>query len=113
MKRFAAFYIFASSIFSFSQAQHPILYGTSTSGNGGIFRYTEQDNELKNVYRFKNSGIFTESQMVVGNDGIIYGVAEGGPYGDGVIYSLDPATNQYTIRKNFHFPNGDRPNFER
>lgn len=110
MKRFAAFYVLVSSIFSFSQAQHPILYGTSTSGNGGIFRYTEQDNELRNVYRFKNSGIFSESQMVVGNDGIIYGVAEGGPYGDGIIYSLNPVTNQYTIRKNFHFPNGDRPN---
>jgi len=100
----------AISIFSASQAQHPILYGTTTSGNGGIFRFSENDNELTNVYRFKNSGIYRRSHMVRGNDGIIYGVAQGGPFGHGIIYSLDPATNKYTIRKSFKEGDGDSPN---
>src|SRR6478735_1026934 len=95
MKFFASLILLAISIVCFSQARHPVLFGVSRSGNGGIFRYTEEENEFKNVYRFKNSGTFRGSHMVVGKDGIIYGVAEGGPYGYGIIYSLDPATSDF------------------
>jgi uncharacterized repeat protein (TIGR03803 family) len=110
MKVFTA--LFFALMFSsiFTEGQHPILYGTTGSGNGGIFKYTEENNELKNVYRPTNSGIFSKSEMTAGTDGIIYGVAHGGPLAHGVIFSIDPATNKYTIRKKFREVDGRNPN---
>src|SRR5688572_3967732 len=104
MKCYTVLFFVIMSMIS-ARAQHLVLYGTTTSGNGGIFRYSEENNELKNVYRFKNSGVFSKSQMILAKNGIIYGVAEGGPYGNGIIYSLDPVTNKYTIEKNFTLDN--------
>ena len=98
------------TVFNSSLAQQPVLYGVTSEGNGGIFRYDSKDDVIKNVYRFKNSGLFGDATtMIRGNNGVIYGVANGGPFGYGVIYSLDPITLQYKILKNFRGVDGAEP----
>ena len=107
MRFFTAVIVIAIGNFNSLNAQLPVLYGST---DRTISRYSVGNDQLETVYRFKNSGIFSQSNMVAGRDGIIYGVAQGGPFGYGIIYSLNPATNKYTIRKNFKEVDGRFPN---
>ena len=109
MKFLTAFILLSMSLLNSSLAQQPVLYGSTTTGNGGIFRYDSENNAIKSVYRFKNSGEFTGAKMVHATNGLIYGVAGGGPFGYGIIYSLDPATSKYKIEKNFREVDGAAP----
>lgn len=108
MKSFVNLFLVLLSVCSLSHAQHPVFYGT-TAGTGGIFRYESKDNTLKNVFRYRNPGIFDKSNMILNKNGRLYGVAMGGPTGYGIIYSLDPETLKFKIEKKFNGVDGIDP----
>jgi hypothetical protein len=109
MRFFTALMIVAIGALKSSVAQQPVLFGTTTTGNGGIYRFDTKDNSHKNLYRFNNSGIFDYTKMIVATNGKIYGVAYGfwgGGLGYGIIFSLDPVTSKYKIEINFQHSYG-------
>lgn len=66
------------------------------------------------VHKFnERTGQYPRSGMVLGDDGLLYGVTERGGACDrcGAIYSMNPVTNQYTVLHNFakKGPNGTVP----
>ena len=79
------------------------LYGTTTSGGlygaGTVFELTPSGGgwTKTTLYSFTggNDGA-TPTQVLVGNDGNLYGVAGGGIYGDGVVFQLTPSGGQWT-----------------
>ena len=84
------------------------LYGTSTDGGGGgcngfgcgtVFKLTPTGAGWTEsiLYSFTggNDGS-APGQVLVGNDGNLYGVANGGANGDGVVFQLTPSGNGWT-----------------
>ncbi|HLI47157.1 MAG TPA: choice-of-anchor tandem repeat GloVer-containing protein [Chthonomonas sp.] len=58
-----------------------------------------------------NDGGAHPSSLILGQDGTLYGTASnGGPYGQGVVFRLDPRSNRYTVLHSFHaFQDGVLP----
>jgi uncharacterized repeat protein (TIGR03803 family) len=79
------------------------LYGTSSSGGaygeGTVFELTPSGQGWTKtiLYSFTggNDG-YAPTQVLVGNDGNLYGVAGGGVYTDGVVFQLTPSGGHWT-----------------
>ena len=79
------------------------LYGTTSTGGvygaGTVFELTPSSGgwTKTTLYNFTggNDGA-TPTQVLVGNDGNLYGVAGGGIYNDGVVFQLTPSAGQWT-----------------
>ncbi|HUM45931.1 MAG TPA: T9SS type A sorting domain-containing protein [Chitinophagales bacterium] len=97
------------------QAANGKLYGmTSTGGlNGGgiIFSYDIANNVFTDVHDFDfSTGSITFGSLLEAGNGLLYGMAfGGGTTGHGVIFSFDPANNNYTVIHNFNGTDGSAP----
>ena len=83
--------------------QHGNLYGRTTTGGahglGTVFELTPSGGSWTKttLYSFAggNDGT-TPTQILLGNDGNLYGVAGGGVFGGGVVFQLTPSGGQWT-----------------
>ena len=76
-----------------------------SSIHGKILQFDRTNNQLSVVHDFAgppSDGTFPSSNLVLGSDGLLYGVTSGGgSTSGGTIYSIDPATNAFTIVTSF------------
>ena len=96
------------------------LYGTTTFGGaydaGTVFELTPSGGGWKKttLYSFTggNDGS-NPTQVLVGNDGNLYGVAFGGMYGLGVVFQLTPSGGGWTesVIHDFQGDEGDGPSY--
>ncbi len=104
-----------------------VFYGVSPKGGdhdgGVIFVYNPQNQEVLNVYNFKNSmdedqenGILPVGRFLKASNGKLYGVTTDGgdPYGTqtggyGILYSFDTAGNVFTKLHDFKLETGALP----
>jgi uncharacterized repeat protein (TIGR03803 family) len=97
---------------STAQSQ-PILYTPTLSGagTGTITSFNAATNTLTSAFRFQNDGLRPYySKFLLASDGKLYSMtSEGGEYGYGVIYTVDPITRAYTVVKNFNRVDGAFP----
>ena len=97
-------------------AENGNIYGTCQYDQqnywGLLFKYDFQTNEHTVVHDFQNN---PDGQRPMGNlycasDGLLYGVTrDGGSQGQGTIYAIDPANDQYTKLYDFDVTNGRSP----
>jgi uncharacterized repeat protein (TIGR03803 family) len=96
------------------------LYGTTTTGGadnqGTVFQLTPSgDGWTKTtLYSFTaGSDGYDPSQVLVGNDGNLYGVASGYVSGNGVVFQLTPSGGQWTfsVVHNFTSNQGSFPSY--
>ncbi|MDB5280717.1 MAG: Por secretion system C-terminal sorting protein [Ferruginibacter sp.] len=99
------------------------LYGTTfaggANGTGTIVKYTVATNELVVVKSFDavssdpaatNDGVNPSASLIQASDGKLYGMTiNGGTGNNGVIFSYDPRTSQYTKLKDFQGIDGAHP----
>ncbi len=86
------------------------LYGTSfyggAQGNGAVFELKPSSGGWTEsiLYSFANGSDGTHpSQVLVGKDGNLYGIAEGGDHGYGVIFELAPSGSGWTQKVIYSF----------
>jgi uncharacterized repeat protein (TIGR03803 family) len=79
------------------------LYGVTSAGGthdaGTVFELTRSGGVWTKTTLYSFSGAndgTTPTQLLVGNDGNLYGVASGGIHGDGVVFQLTPSGGQWT-----------------
>jgi uncharacterized repeat protein (TIGR03803 family) len=79
------------------------LYGTTTTGGvsdqGTVFELTPSGASWTKTTLYSFTGGHdgsTPSQILLGNDGNLFGVAEGGLFGDGVVFELTPSGDSWT-----------------
>ncbi|MBK7387695.1 MAG: T9SS type A sorting domain-containing protein [Bacteroidetes bacterium] len=83
------------------------LYATTMNGGnfgyGTIMRYNPAINLIETFYSFISpvSGVHPACNLVEANNGLLYGMADGGINNDGIIFSLD--TMSGTVTKVFDF----------
>jgi uncharacterized repeat protein (TIGR03803 family) len=88
------------------------LWGTTTKGgasDGGIiFQYDPVSNTIVKKFEFSPSGgTLPIGTLTLSTNGKLYGLtANGGQYGEGVMFEFDPATNAYVVKTNFSGLNG-------
>lgn len=91
------------------------LFGMTTSGgansSGVIFSYDITGTVFSIVHDFDfTSGFAPFGTLLDGSDGLLYGMAfGGGSTGYGVIFSLDPTNNNFTVIHTFDGINGSVP----
>ena len=91
------------------------IYGMTTSGGtnsgGVIFSYDIPTTTFSIVHDFSFfTGWTTFGTMRQASNGLLYGMAFGGGAGGyGVIFSLDPTNNNYTVVHNFNGTDGSAP----
>ena len=91
------------------------LYGMTTGGgansSGVIFSYDIAGNVFTIVHDFDFiSGFAPFGTLLDGDNGLLYGMAfGGGSTGYGVIFSLDPSNNNFTVLHTFDGTNGSAP----
>ncbi|MEO1712436.1 MAG: choice-of-anchor tandem repeat GloVer-containing protein, partial [Bacteroidota bacterium] len=82
-----------------------MMRGGFSSFNGKILQYDRANNQLSVVHDFAgppSDGTFPSSNLILGSDGLLYGVtASGGANSVGTIYTIDPANNSLTIIADF------------
>jgi uncharacterized repeat protein (TIGR03803 family) len=97
------------------------LYGTTagggTYGYGTVFKLTPSAGGWTEsvLYSFTggNNG-YSPTQVLVGNDGNLYGTARGGVYGDGIVFQLTPSGSGWTesVLHSFHYGvDGNDPSY--
>jgi uncharacterized repeat protein (TIGR03803 family) len=86
-----------------ASGQQGNLYGTTDAGGtsdaGTVFELTPSGGgwTKTTLYSFTGSNDGgNPSQVLVGNDGNLYGVTNGGGYGNGVVFQLTPSGGQWT-----------------
>ncbi len=91
------------------------IYGTTyfsdagNIGNGKIFKYVSSTNNLTLVHEFNGNEDGLNPFMgglLKGSDGILYGSAYGGTNGNGVVFSLNPASSAFSTLISFDGLNG-------
>ncbi len=97
------------------------LYGTTftggTHGAGTVFELTPSGLgwTKTTLYSFTGAnGGGNPSQVLVGNDGNLYGVAGGGMYGYGVVFQLTPSGGQWTetiLHAFYYYVDGEFPGY--
>lgn len=89
-----------------------LLYGAAwyggSSDNGTIYKYSIANNVLTKIHDFNLSdGQWPIGCLVKANDGKLYGLTEGGgPEGGGLLYSIDPGNDNYSIVEAFRTSDG-------
>jgi uncharacterized repeat protein (TIGR03803 family) len=91
------------------------LYGTATgggpSGNGTIFRLSQQGGKIKLLHGFSGtdgSGPF--SGLTMGKKGILYGTTDyGGPENDGVVFAFTLKGSKLSVLHSFEKTDGAGP----
>lgn len=94
------------------------IYGMTTNGGssplagGVIFSYDIITNQYFVVHNFLFATGYTPfGSLIKGTNGLLYGMAfGGGATGNGVIFSLDPSNNNYSVLHDFDGVNGAAPN---
>ncbi len=91
------------------------IYGMTTSGGqnagGVIFSYDITAASFSVVHHFDfSTGFFGYGTLRAGSNGLLYGMTfGGGNLGYGVIFSFNPANNNYTVIHHFDGTNGSVP----
>ena len=91
------------------------LYGMTSNGGannlGTIFCFNPSNNDFVVLTDFNNTnGATPTGNMMEATNGIIYGMTQlGGTNNYGVLFSLDPVTNAYTVLANFDGTHGKNP----
>jgi len=95
------------------QASNGMIYGMTSAGghfnDGVLFRYNPKTTQDSVVINFNDTIGKTPwcNGLIQANNGLLYGMtAWGGTPGDGVLFSLDPLTNTYSVLVNFNNANG-------
>ncbi len=92
------------------------LYGLAQLGGannaGVIFSFEPSTNIYTDLIDFNTTnGSTPVGNIIQASNGLIYGMTQlGGISGDGVLFCLDPANNNYTVLINFSGTNGSFPN---
>ncbi len=92
---------------SLVQANNGKFYGTTSFGgannSGVIFSYDPLTNVYSDIYDLNyESGYNPEGDLIQDNDGLLYGtIYRGGSLNEGVIYSVNPSTNAFSVIYNF------------
>ncbi len=101
---------------SLMQASDGKLYGVTRSGGtfgkGNVFSYDISSGNITTIKSLNEfDGFEPLGTLVQGQNGELFGMTAGGPsqYGMGTIYSIDPISNNYTLRTTLGAPNGYRP----
>jgi uncharacterized repeat protein (TIGR03803 family) len=73
------------------------IYGTSQhgTGNADLVYKVAPSGKLHVLYRMQSGVIFSPRELLLGSDGLLYGVTSRG--GRGTVFSLDPTSGQYTL----------------
>ncbi|HXP51707.1 MAG TPA: choice-of-anchor tandem repeat GloVer-containing protein [Bacteroidia bacterium] len=98
------------------QASNGMIYGMTSAGgssnDGVLFRYnpkTGQDTVIVN-FNGTNGQRPWCNNLIQASDGLLYGMtAQGGTSGNGVLFSLNPLTNVYSLLSTFFGSNGGNP----
>jgi len=85
------------------------MYGVTTSGgtnyDGVLFRYNPLNNSVTTVFSFGSNyldGENPQGQLVLANNGKLYGVAKnGGTSDEGVLFEYDIDDQQLTVKVHF------------
>ncbi|MEI6816600.1 MAG: T9SS type A sorting domain-containing protein [Bacteroidota bacterium] len=91
-----------------------LLYGCGGGGglhgNGVIFSYNLITNTYTDLFDFTTliNGSGPNSGLMKANNGILYGMTDGGPNQYGLIFSFNPATNVQTVLHYFNLIDGNR-----
>lgn len=86
-----------------AQAASGTIYGTTTAGGantvGVLFSFTISGSVYAVEHDFDNAGGYSPfGKLLPRSDGLLYGMTnQGGPGGDGTIFSYDPVLNIYTV----------------
>ncbi|MEM1219565.1 MAG: choice-of-anchor tandem repeat GloVer-containing protein, partial [Bacteroidota bacterium] len=86
-----------------------VFYGTLTNFNfntdGGVFKYDRNTDTYTFIHEFTGGtldGEDPETPLLLAQDGLIYGTTNGGGIDDdGVLFSIDPATDTYSVVLDF------------
>ena len=83
-----------------------------TTGDGVIFSYEPYDSVYTVLVNFNGAnGSSPTGNLFEASNGLIYGMTPlGGSNNMGVLFSLDPVTNNFTVLINFNGTNGSQPN---
>lgn len=90
------------------------LYGMASYGVWGtIFSYDTSNNLVTKIKAFNYfDGAIPKGSLVTGSDSLFYGVTtDGGVYGNGVAFSFDPVSSNYTVLQDFDGTNGKAPTY--
>jgi uncharacterized repeat protein (TIGR03803 family) len=107
-----------ASYASFIQGNNGKLYGMTNSGGsydtygvGVVFSFDPATNECKSIKDFDvASGSRPQGDLVESGNGRLYGLTHnGGATDQGVLFSIDLQTNQYTIERDFEISTGAYP----
>ena len=88
------------------------LYGTTSSGGtyaaGTVFELTPSGGGWRKttLYSFTGGSNSAPSQVLIGNDGNLYGLTNGDLYGLGVVFQLTPSGGQWTESVLYDFQSG-------
>ncbi len=91
------------------------LYGTTefggTFGDGTIFKINPISGTLTVLYNFDNTdGANPQAGLTQGTDGNFYGTtSEGGAYGEGTVFTINPTSKLLTTLHNFNGTDGSAP----
>jgi uncharacterized repeat protein (TIGR03803 family) len=96
------------------QASDGKLYGTTTNGTiqhnfGSIFSYDiGLDNmTLLDYFHDQSQGVGPLGKLLHHSNGLLYGTTgTGGDYNEGVLYSFNPNTKEYSIKHHLEYGNG-------
>ncbi len=110
-----------------TEVTNGILYGMSNKGNrpetekGTIFSYDLSNSSINILHKFNGfDGYYPQGSLTKASNGKLYGMVTSGgstPVGNtdgstsdhGVIFELDPANNNFSVKIEFNGMNGSRP----
>ncbi|HSB93739.1 MAG TPA: choice-of-anchor tandem repeat GloVer-containing protein, partial [Flavitalea sp.] len=101
------FYTLVLCASMFSGIAQPTFHGVRNLWNGEFVSYNNANNETKLLYAIDNDGYGAGfAQLLHASDSKLYGTAaSGGSFNGGVLFSVDPASGQFTRLANFTRPN--------
>ncbi len=104
-----------SNVNCITLASNGLLYGITHIGGtfnlGEVIRYNPNNGADSVIFNFNDTlGGSPDAELMQAGNGLIYGTAsQGGKYGKGVLFSIDPNNYAYTVLVNFNDTNGASP----